>query len=41
MLASVGLRVAAIAISILALTYGGDVIVLRRVNVNNKVCFVI
>ena len=41
MLANVGLRVAAVAISILALTYNGDMIVLRRVNMYDKTCLVI
>ena len=36
MLATVGLRIAAEAISIFALTYSGDMIVLRRINTYNK-----
>ena len=40
-LASVGLKVAAVAISILALTYSGDTFVLRRVNMYNKICLVV
>ena len=36
MLATVGLRIAAEAISIFALTYSGDMIVLRSVNMYNK-----
>ena len=41
LLASGRLRVAAAAISILALTCSGDMTVLRRVNTYNKTCLVI
>ena len=41
MLASVGLKVAAVTISILALTYSGDMILLCCINMYNKVCLVI
>ena len=36
MLASVGLRVTAVAVGILALTCSGDMVVLRLVNMYNK-----
>ena len=39
-LASIGLRVAAVAVSILVLTYSGDMIVLCFVNMCNKTCLV-
>ena len=41
MLANVGLRVAAVAISILVLTYRGGMIVLRCVNTYNKTSLII
>ena len=41
MLVSVGLRIAAVAVSIIVLTYSGDMIVLCCVRMYKKMCLVI